>query len=79
MEKNIVITPQTITQMTQLGPEEISSLSEQVLDTTQLGNRTIEELTHLGQCLSDFADTQERYNKVSKHVRDQMRYISNHL
>jgi len=76
---NNTITPQAVNQLTSLTPEEINQASEQVMEATQLGNRTIEELTHLSRCLSDFSETQEKYNKTSKHVRDQMRYISNHL
>ena len=76
---NNTITPQAVNQITQLTPEEISKASEQVMEATQLGNRTIEELSHLSKCLADFSETQEKYSKTSKHVRDQMRYISNHL
>lgn len=78
MENN-AITPQAVNQLTQLSPEEISKASEQVMEATQLGNRTIEELSHLSKCLADFSETQEKYNKTSKHVRDQMRWITNHL
>lgn len=73
------ITPQLVSQLASLQPEEISSVSEQVMEATQVGNRTVEELEHLGQCLSDFTITQEKYHKVSKSVRDKMRYVSNHL
>lgn len=77
--ENTAITPQAVNKLTELTPEEISAASEQVMEATQLGNRTIEELSHLSRCLADFSETQEKYNKTSKHVRDQMRYISNHL
>lgn len=73
------ITPQLINELTSLQPEDISGISEQVMEATKIGNRTVEELEHLGTCLSDFSETQEKYNKVSKQVRDRMRYISNHL
>ena len=77
--ENSSITPQMTNEICRLTPEEISKASEDIMTATQVGNRTIEELTHLSRCLADFSETQERYKKTSKHVRDQMRYISNQL
>ena len=79
MENKGAITPQMVTQITQLSPDEISEVSKNVMDATRYGNQAIDELTHLSQCLSDFVETQERYQKVSKHVKNQMRYVGNHL
>lgn len=79
MEESVAITPQAVNQISQMTPEEISQASECIMEATQLGNRTIEELTHLSKCLADYSETQEKYQKTSKHVRDQMRYITNRL
>ena len=76
---NNAITPQAVNMVTQMTPEEIIAASEQVMEATQLGNRTIEELTNLSKCIADFTEVQERYNKTAKHVRGQMRYLVNHM
>ena len=78
MENN-AITPQTVTQLTSLQPEEIASLSEEVMDATQLGNRAVDELDHLSKCMNDFVEVQDRYYKTVKKVKNQMRYVNSHL
>lgn len=78
MENN-AITPQAVTQLTTLQPDEIASVSEQVMDATRIGNRTVDELDNLSRCMSEFVEVQERYYKVAKKVRNQMRYVNNHL
>lgn len=77
--ENTAITPQAVTQITTLQPEDIASLSEQVMDATKMGNRAADELDNLSRCMSDFVEVQERYNKTAQTVRNQMRYINNHL
>lgn len=78
MENN-AITPQAITEIAKMEPEEIATMSENVIQATNMGNKTIDELDHLSQCLSDFTETHERYQKISKIVKDKMRYIGSHL
>lgn len=78
MENN-AITPQAVTQLTTLQPDEIASLSEQVMDATRVGNQAVEELDNLSKCMSEFVEVQERYCKAAKKVRSQMRYVNNHL
>lgn len=78
MENN-AITPQAVTQLTALPPDEIASLSEQVMDATKVGNRAVDELDNLSKCMSDFVEVQDRYHKVAQKVKNQMRYVNRHL
>jgi len=78
MENN-AITPQVITDLAKMQPDEIAKMSESVIEATNIGNRTVDELDHLSRCLSDFTETHERYQKACKTVKNKMRYIGSHL
>ena len=79
MENDQAITPQQITNLNKVPPEEIAKLSEDVIDATREMGKANEELDHLSNCLSDLAQTHDEYQKKTKHVKNQMRYLSNHL
>lgn len=79
MENNNAITPRVVRDVSQMRPEEIADVSDKVMEATQLGNQTVDELDNLDRCLGEFSVTQERYQKASKRVRDKMRYLVNHL
>lgn len=78
MENN-AITPQLVNEITAIPIEEITKLSEEVMESTKITSRASEELVHLSKCLADFSETHEMYQKRAKHVRDQMRYLSSHI
>ena len=79
MEETKAITPQQITELQSVPPEEIAKMSEDVIEATQVTSRANDELDHLSNCLADFAQTHDEYMKKSKHVKNQMRYISSHM
>lgn len=78
MEDN-KITPAEVSAITTASPEEIVAVSEGVIEATNVTRRAADELQHLSQCLADFAETHERYQKNAKHVRNQMSYLSRHI
>ena len=78
MEDN-AITPAMVNNVKNYPVEDITKLSESVIEATQITNQANEELDHLSDCLSDFAVTQEKYQKKSKTVRNQMRYLASHM
>lgn len=73
------ITPAMVNEMTKVPVDEITKLSEEVIEATKITGQAAEELTHLSNCLSDFAQTHEEYQKKAKHVRNQMRYLASHI
>ena len=79
MENEQAITPQQITNLNKVPPEEIAKLSEDVMDATRVMSNANEELDHLSNCLADLAQTHDEYCKKTKHVKNQMRYLGSHL
>lgn len=73
------ITPQMVSEIKNIPAEEIAKLSEDVITATKITNQATEELQHLSQCLADFTDTHEKYQKKASLVRNQMRYLSSHM
>jgi len=73
------ITTKQVAEITTASPEDISRLSDAVIDATNLTNKANDELDHLSVCLADFADTQEKYQKKVKHVRNQMSFLTRRM
>ena len=69
------ITPRTITELKQIGPEEISLIAEQVVDMNSKMTRCNEELENLSACINDLAYTKAAYDKTASTVKKQMREI----
>lgn len=69
------ITPRTITELKQVAPEEIAAISEGVLETNKVMGQCADEMEELSQSLYDLSATKERYDKISKQVKGQMRGI----
>ena len=67
------ITPKTITELKQVTPEEIASISEEVLEADKVMHQTTDELEHLSACLSNLSVTKDKYDEVSGKVKKQMR------
>ena len=73
------ITPADVTAIKTASPEDIVSMSETVIEATNLTNKANEELKHLSNCLADFAETNDKYQKNVSHVRNQMRCLAKNL
>ncbi len=76
---NEAITPQMVNEIKGVPPEDIAKLSENVIEATKVTNRATEELKHLSNCLADFTQTHDEYQKKASQVRNQMRYLSSHM
>jgi len=73
MEETVAITPKTITELKQVTPDEISQISEAVLEADKIMQHSTEELEHLSACLSGLSYTKDKYDEASKKVKTQMR------
>lgn len=73
------IMPNDVTAINAASPEEIAKVSESIIAATNITNKAADELQHLSNCLADFSETHERYQKNVKHVKGQMSYLSRHL
>lgn len=75
MAKETVLNPQTITLLKQVTPEQLSELSEQVLEAEKVMVHSTDELDHLSNCINDFAYKKAEYDKVASVVKQQMREL----
>lgn len=75
MEDGNAITPQTITELKQVPPEQIAKISEEVLEADRVIHKANEELEHLSACINNLSITKSQYDEVSGKVKKQMRQI----
>lgn len=69
------ITPRTITELKQISPDEISAISEQVMEADRFMNESTEELENLSQCLTSLSYSKTKYDEASSKVKKQMRNL----
>lgn len=70
-----IIKPTDVIGINKMKPEEINAFNEQVMQADSVLLNVTDELTDLSQSLYNLSETHEKYNKVSKHVKSQMRNL----
>lgn len=73
--EDVIITPQDVTNICKRNPDEISAFSEQVMQANAMLGNITDELYDLSQNVADLYQTKEEYDKVAKHVKQQMRNL----
>ena len=70
-----IIKPSDVMGIDTMQPEEIASFSEQVMQADSMLSNVTDELSDLSSCLYNLSQTKEKYDKVAKHVKGQMRNL----
>lgn len=70
-----IVKPTDITGINKMQPEEINAFNEQVMQADSVLSNVTDELSDLSQSLYSLNETHEKYTKVSKHVKSQMRNL----
>lgn len=70
-----IIKPADVTGINKMKPEEINAFNEQVMQADAVLGNVTDELTDLSASLANLYQTKEKYDKVAKHVKGQMRNL----
>lgn len=70
-----IIKPADVTGINKMQPEEINAFNEQVMQAGAVLDNVTDELKDLSESLYNLHQTREKYEKVSKHVKTQMRTL----
>ena len=70
-----IVKPTDVTGINKMKPEEINAFNEQVMQADSVLLNVTDELSDLSQSLYNLSETHEKYSKVSKHVKSQMRNL----
>lgn len=70
-----IIKPADVTGINKMQPEEINAFNEQVMQADSVLSNVTDELSDLSQSLYNLNETHEKYSKVAKHVKSQMRNL----
>ena len=74
-----IIKPEDVTGINKMQPDEIANFSEQVMQADAVLTNVTDELSDLSNCLYNLSQTKEKYDKVAKHVKGQMRNLVGRL
>lgn len=74
-----IIKPTDVVGINKMQPDEINAFNEQVMQADAVLNNVTDELTDLSQSLANLYQTKEKYDKVAKRVKGQMRNLVGRL
>ena len=74
MEDN-AITPAMVKELKRALPDDVGEIIEGVLAANKVTEQSTAELEHLSMCLSQLAESNEKYNTIVAKVRSQMSYL----
>lgn len=76
MENTAIISPEQITQLKQVAPEDIEKLSEGIIEVAQTTSRANDALRDLSASLGKLREVREQYDKLIPGIKNTMRDLA---
>lgn len=74
-----IIKPEDVTNINKMSSDDIANMSEQVMKADKVLGDVTMEMENLSNCIYSLNQTKEKYDKVARHVKSQMRTMATKL